>query len=358
MRELPLVSIIVPCRNEEHFISKCLDSILASDYPKEKLEVLVIDGISFDGTNTILQEYAQRHPLIRVITNPRRITPVAFNIGIDHARGDLIMIMSAHATYNNDAIRKSVEYSELYEADNIGGVWKILPRKQDPMGNAIVAALSHRFGAGGAAYRISDQESGIQRVDTAAYGCYRREVFDRIGRYNEALVRNQDIELNLRLKNAGGTILLAPDIVVNYVAHTSISAFCRRSFQDGTWAILSFAYSSVIPVAWRHLVPLFFVTSLMILPLLGLWAKPFLSLLTGVAAVYFLTSLSASVQIAKQRRNASLLLLLPVVFAMLHLTYGVGSLWGCAKLLKRRGLTNLFVVTWNQAITAKGNPVS
>ncbi len=358
MTELPLVSIIVPCRNEEYFISKCLDSILDSDYPKEKLEVLVIDGISSDGTNTILQEYTQRYPLIRVIMNPRRITPVAFNIGIDHAGGDLIMIMSAHATYNNDAIRKSVEYSQQYKADNIGGIWKILPRKRDAMGNAIVAALSHRFGAGGAAYRISDKQSGVQHVDTAAYGCYRREVFDRIGRYNEALVRNQDIELNLRLKNNGGVILLAPDIVVNYHAHTSLSAFCKRSFRDGTWAILSFAYSSVIPVAWRHLVPLFFVTSLMILALLGFWAKPFLSLLTSVAAVYFLTSLSASVQIAKQRRNASLLFLLPVVFAVLHLTYGVGSLWGCAKLLKRRGVKNLFVVTWNQIIAVKGHPVS
>src|SRR5438105_423468 len=144
MSELPLVSIIIPCRNEEHFISKCLDSILASNYPQDKLEVLVVDGMSTDGTNAILKKYTERYGFIYAIMNPRRTTPVAFNIGIDHAHGDLIMIMSAHATYNNDAIRKCVDYSTLYNADHVGGVCKMQARDHGLIGKAIVVALSHR----------------------------------------------------------------------------------------------------------------------------------------------------------------------------------------------------------------------
>jgi glycosyltransferase involved in cell wall biosynthesis len=350
MTELPFVSIIIPCRNEEDFISKCLDSILASDYPKSKLEVLVVDGLSVDKTNTIVQEYAQHHDFIRIITNPKRITPVAFNIGIDHARGDLIMIMSSHATYNPDAIRKSVEYSREYNVDNVGGLWKIQARNHNLLATAILAVLSHPFGVGGAAYRISDENSGVRRVDTAAFGCYRREVFDRIGRYNEQLVRNQDIELNLRLRNAGGTTLLCPDIVINYYARTKLGPFLKHAFQDGIWAIVSFAYSKGMPVSWRHLVPLAFVSAVVVSALLTFVFATWGWVLMGILAVYALASVIASCQVAHNKHDLRLLFALPMIFAFLHITYGLGSVLGCAQLLRRRGLRKLFVLTWNQVI--------
>jgi len=349
MSEPPLVSIIIPCRNEEQFLANCLDSILASDYPKEKLEILVVDGMSTDGTKAILEQYIQRHDPIRVLVNPKRITPIAFNIGIDHARGDLIMMMSAHATYNQDAIRKCVEYSCQYKADNVGGAWRIKARDPGLVGNAIVAALSHRFGVGGAIYRTTSKKSGVQPVDTAAFGCYRREVFDKIGKYNEQLVRCQDIELNLRLKSAGGTTLLAPDVVINYFARTKLSTFCEHSFQDGTWVILPFAHSSVMPVGWRHLVPLAFVSAVIASALLAAMAAVFVWVLVGILGIYAVASFIASLDIAYKKQDPRFLLVMPLVFLSLHGSYGLGSLWGCANLVVTNQWKRLLVLSWRQA---------
>lgn len=350
--DAPLISVVIPCRNERQFIAKCLDSILASNYPQDRLEVLVVDGMSDDGTSVALSEYAAKYDFIRVLANPRRITPVAFNIGIEHARGDLVMIMSAHATYDREAIRKCVEYSRRYGAENVGGIWNIESRENTIVGRAIVAVLSHRFGVGGALYRTT-RDSTPRWVDTAAYGCYRREVFQKIGNYNEQLVHSQDIELNLRLKNAGGRTLLAPDVVINYSARSDVRSFCKHNFRNGAWAILPFAYSTVMPVRWRHLVPLAFLTSLILSATLGTFSKMFFGMFLAIAFAYAFANLAASVHIAYQRRDARLLIVLPVIFSMLHFAYGLGSLWACAKLTSMRKWRKLFVLGWRQAIAPR-----
>lgn len=350
MSELPLISIVIPCRNERQFISKCLDSILGSDYPQDRLEVLVVDGMSDDGTGDVLDEYAREYRHIRVLSNPRRITPVAFNIGIQHARGELIMIMSAHATYDPEAIRKCADYSRRYDADNVGGIWKTQPRGNTLAAKAIVAALSTRFGVGGAIYRTT-KESQLRWVDTAAYGCYRREVFDRIGLYNEQLIHSQDIELNLRLKHAGGKTLLAPDVVINYSARSDIRSFCKHNFRNGLWAVLPFAYSTVMPVRWRHLVPLAFVASLIFSAAMALVAKPFLWLLLGIVAAYAVANVVATMHVAREQRNPRLLLILPTIFAMLHIAYGLGSLWACVRLTAMQRWKKLIVLSWKQLTT-------
>jgi cellulose synthase/poly-beta-1,6-N-acetylglucosamine synthase-like glycosyltransferase len=345
----PLVSIIIPSLNEEQFISRCLDSIVASDYPKQKLEVLVVDGMSSDNTRNIVTTYVNTHSFIHMVSNPRRITPVAFNVGLDHAHGDLVMFMSAHATYDKDAIRKSVEYSRQYNVDNVGGIWRIQNRDTGLIPRAIVAVLSHPFGVGGAAYRTSSADSRIRCVDTAAFGCYRREVFTRIGRYNEQLRRDQDIELNLRLKHAGGKTLLCPDVIINYSARTSLYSFLQHTFADGTWAVLSFAYSEVMPVAWRHLVPFVFVNVIITCILLTAVTGKGISMLLGVAGVYMLGNIFASFQLALRRRDAMLVPILPLVFCLLHITYGLGSLWGCMQLVARGTFRKLFLLSWRQA---------
>jgi len=328
--KLPSVSIIIPCRNEEKFIGICLESILANDYPKERLEVLVVDGMSEDGTRAILNEYTRQYPFIKVVNNRKRITPVAFNIGIKHARGDLIMIMSAHATFAADAIGKFAEYSSRYNADNVGGICKIYPRNNNFIANTIVHALSHKFGVGGALYRTGGSKQP-RWVDTAAYGCYKREVFEKIGVFNEKLLHSQDMEFNLRLKNTGGKTLLVPDIVINYYARSDFASFCRHNFRNGLWVILPFLYSDIMPVSWRHLVPLAFVLGLIgsaalaLLWPIGLW------LLMGIAGAYGTTNLAASAHVAIREGDIRYLLVMPVVFASLHLGYGMGSLWGLVK---------------------------
>jgi glycosyltransferase involved in cell wall biosynthesis len=350
MNELPLVSIVIPSRNEEQFISKCLDSIVASDYPHDRLEVLVVDGMSSDRTPAIVEEYAQQYGFFRVVPNPRRITPVAFNLGIEHSHGELVMIMSAHASYAPDAIRKCAEYSKLYKADNVGGMWRIEPRDGTLFSKAAAAALSNRFGVGGVEYRTTEDKTP-RWVDTAAYGCYRREVFDRIGTYNEQLVHGQDFELNLRLRHSGSATLLAPDVEITYFARTELRSFFKRAIRGGDWVVRAFAYSKFMPVRRRHLIPLMFVSSLLVSALLAPFVSGFGWLLAAILTAYAVANLAASLQVAYKTRQPRLLLCLPVAFAVLHIGYGLGSLKACAKLAAMGQLNKFFVLSWKQAIS-------
>jgi len=299
------VSVIVPCRNEKPFIADCLDSILANDYPEK--EIIVVDGMSGDGTREVLQKYP-----IRLLDNPKRITPSALNIGIRNATGEAILWMSAHNQYPPDYISQCVEHLE--DADNVGGI--IETKGSGP----IAAALSHPFGVGNSAFRTHVKEPAW--VDTVFGGCYRRDVFDRIGLFNENLVRGQDMEFNRRLKKAGGKILLVPSIVSTYHARSGFLPFCLHNFVNGVWAILPFLYSSVIPVRLRHLVPLLFVLALGVSALINLWVT------VGIGAVYILCALIASIHAAVKHRDVTLVATLPFVFPALHATYGLGSLAG------------------------------
>jgi len=331
MNELPMVSVIIPCRNEGAFIGRCLDSVLANDYPAEGLEILVVDGMSTDGSREILQAYAEKFPQIKILENEKKATPLAFNLGIRHATGQVVMILGAHSTCAKDYITKCVHYLDEYNADNVGGIMKTLPRKPGLVGEAITACLSHRFGVGGSYFRIHTDKP--RWVDTVFGGCYRREVFQKIGLFNEHLTGSQDMEFNLRLKKAGGKTLLAPDIVSYYYARSDLRSFAKHNFRNGVWAILPFAYSDVMPVSLRHLVPLGFVAALLGSSLLGLLWRPAHWLLLAILLAYGLSNLAASAQVAWRERGLRYLLAMPLTFGMLHFGYGLGSCWGVAKLV-------------------------
>jgi glycosyltransferase involved in cell wall biosynthesis len=331
LEELPFVSIVIPCRNEKEFISGCLDSIIENDYAKEKLEVLAVDGMSEDGTQVVIENYSIKYPWIRLIKNPEKITPVALNIGIRNSKGEIIIWMSAHNRYDKNYISRCVESLERYGADNVGGIMRTLPRLDNFIGRAIVASLSHRFGVGNSYFRVLTNEP--KWVDTVFGGCYRRDVFDRVGLFNENLVRGQDMEFNLRLKKAGGKTLLVPDIVSHYYARSDIKSFWKHNFTNGIWAILPFLYSSIVPVSCRHLVPLAFVGSLLVTAALGLLWVPFFWLFLTILGSYVLVSLVTSFQIAWRERDPRYLILMPFVFGILHFGYGLGSLWGVTKLI-------------------------
>lgn len=207
MNEVPKVSVIVPCRNEGAFIGRCLDSVLANDYPPERLEILVVDGMSTDGSREILRPYGEKFPQIKVLENEKKVTPLAFNLGIRHATGQVVMILGAHSTCAKDYITKCVHYLDEYNADNAGGIIKTVPQKPGLVGGAITACLSHWFGVGGSYFRIHTDKP--RWVDTVFGGCYRREVFERVGLFNEKLARGQDMEFNVRL-NEGGKFCWCP----------------------------------------------------------------------------------------------------------------------------------------------------
>jgi glycosyltransferase involved in cell wall biosynthesis len=405
--EWPFVGVVIPCRNEAGFIGACLDSILGGDYPADRMEVIVADGMSLDGTREMVAQYASRDARVRMVDNPERITPVALNRAIAATRGEITVRFDAHAAMPGDYISKCVEVLERSGADNVGGAMRTVVRSEPGQDGGvfagpIVAALSHRFGVGNSAFRTGcvvrplpqpvalsadgegtrsilsrlfktraplrsrvvktrnrsltvtarkNKRSILSRlvvhasvmpieVDTVFGGCWRREVFTRIGGFNEKLVRGQDMEFNVRLRRAGGRILMDPQIVCDYYPRTSFGAFWSHNFSNGVWAVLPFAWSRVVPVRWRHLAPLALVVT-MTLALV-------MMVITGrawpiwIALGYGAANLAASVHVAFSRRvetrstgsrQVSYLMLMPVTFAALHLAYGIGSLWGCFKLM-------------------------
>jgi len=260
----PFVSVIVPCRNEAAFIERCLESILASDYPSDRMEVVVADGMSTDGTRGLLAGLAAREARLRVIDNPEGKTPVALNLAIAAARGEILVRFDGHAAMPPDYVRRCVDLLESSCADNAGGSMRTLAQTGGLFAGPIAAALGSRFGVGNASYRIGSSRAGPRPADTVFGGCWRRELFSRLGGFNEQLRRGQDLEFNLRLRRAGGTIMLDPAIVCDYYARSSLASLWKHSFSNGAWAVLPFAWTDLVPVRPRHLVPLAFVAGLAI----------------------------------------------------------------------------------------------
>lgn len=332
MANFASVSIIIPCRNEEGFISQCLDSVIANDYPKDKLEVLVIDGISNDRTREIVKGYEQRFPFIKLLDNSKRITPAAFNIGVKNSNGDFIMIMGAHSVYEKDYISKCIKYLNGYNVDNVGGIWKIVPRGKTLVAKSIAFASSSIFGAGNAYYRRG-YSKGIKLVDTVFGGCYKREVFEKIGLFNENLIRSQDMEFNLRLKKAGGKILLVPDIVSYYYPKSNLKDFFLHNFQSGFWVIYSSKFTRK-PLRLRHYLPVIFVLSLLGTLMLGIFFTFVLYLSLFIFISYLLSNIYFSTKIVFKKRDLRYFFVMPFSFMSRHFGYGLGSIFGLIKLLK------------------------
>ena len=331
----PPVSVIVPCRNEARFIERCLASIFANDYPPDLMEVIVADGLSTDGTRDILRALAERERRLRILDNPERITPVALNRAIAVSFGDIVLRFDAHAVMPRDYIRRCVELLQSSAAQNAGGSIRTIAQSNGPFAGPIVAALSSRFGVGNSTFRtVADRNSSgselPRRADTVFGGCWHKSLFARIGGFNEKLIRSQDIELNLRIARAGGTIMLDPEIVCDYYARSTLRSFWSHNFSNGVWAVLPFAASDIVPVRPRHLIPLVFVVSLALSTILPFpWS-------IAVAASYAIANLAASIHAAIAARRPAYLALMPIAFACLHLAYGLGSAWGSIQFLAHK----------------------
>ena len=330
----PLVSIIIPCRNEEQFIAACLNSLLAQDYPKNKIEILIIDGASTDSTREIIQSYSQKDNRIKLFDNPRKHTPISMNVGIKNAEGDLITKTDAHTIYPPDYVSKCVHYLEEYKTDAVGGITKNVPANGSLSAKAIVLVLDSPLGGGGSFRRVR----GKPRLADTAYGiCYRKEVFNKIGLFNERLVRSQDFDFNLRLTRAGGKILLAPDIALTYYPkQKTLISFWRRHFLDGIWAILPLKFGSRI-FKPRHLAPLFFVSMILLFAICSLLFAPLIWALIAILALYFATTLYFSLKIASREKSIQLFPFLILAFAARHFAYGIGSLVGLVRLILPNG---------------------
>jgi len=318
------VSVIIPCRNEEKFIGKCLDALIKQDYPRDDLEILIIDGDSEDDTREVIKKYIEKYPFIKLLNNPNKYTPFGLNIGIREAAGEIIIRMDAHAGYNLDYISKCVKNLKESGADNVGGIMKTLPSKNTVCGKSIATVLSHRFGAGSSYFRIGSDKP--RWVDTVFGGCYRKSIFKKIGMFNEKLIRGQDIELNKRLKKAGGKILLAPDIVATYYPQSTFFSFLKHNFIDGFWTIYPLKFNIKF-FSYRHLIPLFFFLALLGSFLLSLVSGFGKVLFFSLSGIYILVNLFFSLEIIVKNESLNLLSLM-VAFFNRHFFYGLGSFWG------------------------------
>ncbi|GAX86858.1 conserved hypothetical protein [Lebetimonas natsushimae] len=328
MESLPKISIIIPIYNEEKYIAKCLDSIIDSDFDKEKFEVLLVDGGSSDKTVEIIKEYQKKYPFFKLLHNPKKIVPIAMNIGIKNAKGEYIIRLDAHSIYPKDYFKKLIYYHKKLNADNVGGVVITEVKNKNNTSNAIKNVLSDKLGVG-SAFRSGVNE--IKEVDTVPFGCYKREIFNKVGLYDERLVRNQDIELNKRIKKAGGKIYLIPDIKCTYFARENYKDLAKNNFNNGLWNILTAYYTnSLNSLSFRHFVPLIFILSLIFTFLLGIFNKFFFYLFLFILFSYLIIISIRSFQIKKNTTFFHQLL----AFLVLHFSYGIGSLAGVFKILK------------------------
>ena len=331
---LPTVSIIIPTRNEEKFIEKCLRSFLDSDYPGELIEIIVVDGKSDDRTEEIVGKISSSDNRVQLIKNEKKITPVAMNLGIKASKGEYVFFSGAHSEMPSDYVKKCIQHALETNADNVGGVVKTEPRVNSAVGRAIAEVLSHPIGVGGAKFR-----TGVSRpteVDTVPFGCYKREVFDRIGYFNEQLVRNQDIELNLRLKRAGGKIVLFPDIEFTYFARSTYKDLWRNSFGNGYWVIAGSRFSN-IPFSLRHIVPFLFVSFIVVFGLISIWVPLVRIFYLTIITLYISLLLIASLGISLKPGRFDLFLPAFTGFILLHVAYGIGSLTGLVQRIFAHG---------------------
>lgn len=329
-KTLHSATIVIPTYNEGKFIAACLDACIDNDFPKDKLEIFVVDGRSKDNTREVVETYAQKYSYIKLLDNPQRYTPFAFNIGIKNSTKEIIIILGAHSHYPQDYISKLVYYLNELHADNVGGRWNIVPRDNTLMGKAFALALGHPFGSGNAKYKLV--KSGITEVDTVFGGCYRKEVFAKIGLFNENLLRSQDMELNNRLKASGGKIMMIPDIVVDYQCRSKLSENIKHNYKDGMWSILPFKYSSN-PLRMRHLIPLFFFTGVTGGALLSFIFPFFLYAYIFLAGLYIILNLYFSLQSSLRNSEIALFPALFIAFFTRHFVYGLGSSVGLFKLI-------------------------
>lgn len=228
-----MLSVICPIYNEEKYIAQCIESLLLQDYPQNDLEILFVDGMSTDKTRGIIASYTKKYPFIKMLDNPKKIVPYAMNTGIKASKGEIIIRLDGHVEYPTNYFSALVKNLKELDADNVGALCETLPCGPSSKEQAIAEALSSSFGMGNSYFRIGCNE--VRQVDTVPFGCFKREVFDKVGLYDNELIRNQDDELNGRIIKNGGKIYLIPSIVTKYYARDKISKVRKMFYQYGLY---------------------------------------------------------------------------------------------------------------------------
>ncbi len=324
------VSVIIPCHNEEKHIADCLLSILNSDYPTDKIEILVIDGRSTDGTRQIVMGYQKQSSNIKLIDNEKVHTQYGLNLGIDCAENELVMIASAHSKFPSDYIQILVKQLIDLKTDVVGGVMETCIKNSDGVSEAIVQVLSSRIGVGGSMFRLGVDHPTL--VDTVPFGLYRKKLLKEIGGYDLRLRRNHDIEMSKRILAKGGKIHLVPDVSCTYFARETFTGLAKNNFENGYWNILTvYITKRFRSLSLRHFIPLIFVLSLLLPLCVALFFFPVIWIALFSLGAYLSVVLYASSTMDKSKTNY---VYLALAFFVLHFSYGFGSLFGLLRLDK------------------------
>jgi succinoglycan biosynthesis protein ExoA len=332
---MPLVSIIVPCYNEQATIRLLLDAILEQtfcrqsgeepDGQKRDLEVIIADGMSTDRTGEEVAVFQRAHPelAVRLVENPKRIIPAALNCALAAAQGRYIIRLDGHSVPAPDYVERCLENLEAGRGDNVGGVWEIRPQGDGLFRRAIALAAAHPFGVGDARYRYTS-EAGY--VDTVPFGAFRRDVFDRFGCFDEELLTNEDYELNARLRQGGGQIWLDPRIRSTYFARPNLKALAQQYWRYGYWKWRMLRrYPKTL--RWRQGLPPVFVFNLVLLLAFSPFWNMARLLLVIELMVYGLVLAAGAVPAALRQRDPRLVLAIPLAILTMHGCWGAGFLW-------------------------------
>lgn len=322
-QNLPLVSVIMPVRNEADFIECSLSAVLAQNYPHELMEIIIADGQSTDETREIIEKIKCKTGIqITVVENPERIAPTGLNRAIAAAKGDIIVRVDGHCEIEKDYVANCVKHLEAGKAEGVGGPIETIG--DGLQAQAIAVAMSSAFGVGGSAFRTIDNREIL--VDTVAFPGYKREVLEKAGAFNEELVRNQDDEFNYRIRKMGGRILLAPDVRSRYYSRSNFKSLWRQYFQYGYWKVRVLQLHPK-QMSVRQFVPFVFVSTVILFALLSLFSFVGVIALVMILGLYLTANLFAAAQSAS-RLNIRALPFLSLSFAILHFAYGLGFLFG------------------------------
>lgn len=318
---LPTVSVVLPVRNEAAYIGRSLGAVLAQDYPADRMEIIVADGASTDGTVEIVRRAMADVPTLRLVENPAQIVATGLNRAIAQSHGQIVVRVDGHCEIAADYVRRCVGHLEQ-GVDGVGGPVETIG--ETPLAEAIAAAMSSRFGVGDSSFRTTTDQTML--ADTVPFAAYTRAIIDRAGPYDEELVRNQDDEYNYRLRKMGARVLLAADVRSRYYSRSSMKTLWRQYRQYGFWKV-RVLQKHPRQMSARQFVPPLFVGSIALSAAAAPWSGAAALGLAGIAGAYAVANLAATAAVARSRslRRPSVL---PLVFATLHIGYGVGFLHG------------------------------
>jgi glycosyltransferase involved in cell wall biosynthesis len=323
------LSFVVPVRNEEEYIRECLQSLVEQSYAASDREIIVVDGWSSDRTRQIVEEIRRQHPQVRCLENPAGIVPTAMNIGIRAAHGDVIIRADGHNVYPRDYAANCVKCLDDTGADNVGGPCVTVPADESFSARLVAAVLSSPFGVGNSKFRTSSKEGF---VDTVPFGAFRREIFDRVGMYNEKLVRNQDNELNARIRKAGGKIYLSRALATRYHPVKNVLGLLKYAFKTSQWHFFTLRENRD-SMSLRHLAPAVFLIILLLLFPANFLSAIARSLSLGMMGAYLAAGYYFSLR-SENKRHLSVAFVQPFASFCFHVAYGAGTILGLIYLFR------------------------